>query len=145
MIGIGGGVTGDIPKNDTNIHSPLKKKYQVLEQELMIAQLTSDPNKIPQPNRNDMIRMLVESFNSLNIDISACYKVLWLTDKLDGSEDYLVSERMMRLVGGRLKEFREELMKTPSPKNLKDLMKLITPVHQKVSVGRNVRIQPMPH
>ena len=76
MIGIGGGVTGDIQKNDTNIHSPLKKKYQVLEQELMIAQLTSDPNKIPQPNRNDMIRMLVESFNSLNIDISACYKVL---------------------------------------------------------------------
>ena len=111
----------------------------------MIAQLTSDPNKIPQPNRNDMIRMLVESFNSLNIDISACYKVLWLTDKLDGSEDYLVSERIMRLVGGRLKEFREELMKTPSPKHLKDLMKLITSVHQKVSVGRNVRTQPMPH
>lgn len=127
LIGIGGGVTGDIQINDTDIHSPLKKKYRELEQELMIAQLRSDPNKIPQPNRNDMMRMLVESFNSLNIDISARYKALWLTNKLDGSEDYLVSERIMRLVGERLKEFREELMKTPSPKNLKDLMKLITP------------------
>ena len=47
LVGIGGGVTGDIQINDTVIHSPLKKKYRELEQQLMIAQLRSDPTKIP--------------------------------------------------------------------------------------------------
>ena len=28
LEGIGGGVTGDIQINDTDIHSPLKKKYR---------------------------------------------------------------------------------------------------------------------
>ena len=28
LVGIGGGVTGDIQINDTDIHSPLKKKYR---------------------------------------------------------------------------------------------------------------------
>ena len=32
---IGGGVTGDIQVNDTNLHSPLKAKYRELEQSLM--------------------------------------------------------------------------------------------------------------
>ena len=47
LVGIGGGVTGDIQINDTDTHSPLKKKYRELEQQLMVAQLRSDPTKIP--------------------------------------------------------------------------------------------------
>ena len=94
MVGIG--VTDNNQINDTNIHSPLKKKYRELEQQLMIAQLRSDPTKIPQPSRNEMMRMLVESNNSIDVDIPARYKALWITNKLDGSED-LVSERIMTL------------------------------------------------
>ena len=45
LVRIGGGVTGDIQINDTDIHSPLKKKYRELEQQLVIAQLRSDPPK----------------------------------------------------------------------------------------------------
>ena len=73
LVGIGGGVTGDIQINDTDIHSPLKKKYRELEQELIITQLRSEPNKTPKPNRNDMMRMLVESNDSIDVDISARY------------------------------------------------------------------------
>ena len=127
LVGIGGGVTGDIQINDTDIHSPLKKKYRELEQKLMITQLRSGPNKIPKPNHNDMMRMLVESNNSIDVDIPARYKALWVTNKLNGSEDHLVSERIITLVGQKLMLFRENLMKEPSPTNLKDMLKLITP------------------
>ena len=62
LVVIGGGVTGDIQVNDTDMHSPLKAKYRQLEQELMTHQLTENPQKTPQPSRNDMMRMLDESF-----------------------------------------------------------------------------------
>ena len=60
MVGIGGGVTSDIQINDADIHSPLEKKYRELKQQLMIAQLRSEPTKIPQPNCNKMMRMLAK-------------------------------------------------------------------------------------
>ena len=42
------------------------------------------------------------------------------------NEEYLVSERIMMLVGEKLTVFRKQLNKAESPKNLKDLLKLIT-------------------
>ena len=109
-IGIGGGITGDIQINDTDIHSPLKRAYRQLEQELMIKQLQADPKKTPQSTRNDMMRMLVESLQSIDVDVQGCHKSLWLTCVLDGSEDYLVSEKLMSMVGEDLKKFRAELI-----------------------------------
>ena len=54
-VGIGGGLTGDIQINDTDIHAPLKREYRKLEQELVINQLQSDPKKIPQPTQDGMM------------------------------------------------------------------------------------------
>ena len=121
---IGGGVTGDIQINDTDLHFPLKAKYRELEQNLMIEQLRADPKKIPQPSRDDMMRMLAESFNSLKIDVVNRFKALWVMNALDGSEDYLGSERIIALVGSHLKEFRDELMKKESPKFLISKIKI---------------------
>ena len=121
---IGGGVTGDIQINDTDLHSPLKAKYRELEQLLITDQLKANPKKIPRPSRVDMMRMLSESFE---IDVVMHFKSLWVTNALDGSKDYLVSERIIMLVGEKLKVFRKKLNKADSPKNLKDLLKLITP------------------
>ena len=42
--------------------------------------------------------MLLESWNSLEIDVTSRFKALWVTNALDGSEDYLVSERVFALV-----------------------------------------------
>ena len=137
MVGIG--VTDNNQINDTNIHSPLKKKYRELEQQFMITQLRSDPTKIPQPSRYEMMRMLVESNSSIDVDIPACYKALWITNKLDGSEDHLVSERIMTLVGQKLMLFRENLMKNASPKTLKEL---ITPP-KGVKRGKNANGSPI--
>ena len=112
---IGGEVTRDIQISDTGLHCPLKVKYRELEQNLMLEQLRVDPSKMPQPSRDDMMKMLAESFNSLKIDEVNRFKALWVTNALDSSEDYLVSEKIIALVGSHLKEFRDESTKKDSP------------------------------
>ena len=73
------------------------------------------------------MRMLVQSFDSIEIDVVKRFKSLWVTNALDGSEDYLVSERVMLLVGDQMKKFRQNLNSNKGPKSLQDLLKLITP------------------
>ena len=70
--------------------------------------------------------MLYESHINLEKNYAKEFKSLWVTNALDGSEDYLVSERVYKLVGIRMIDFRNQLMKTASPKNLKQLFKMIT-------------------
>ena len=84
------GVTGGIQINNTDIHRSSKEKYRALEQHLMIDQLKADPKRIPQPSRDDIIQMLKKRFDSLEIDVATRFKVLWVTNALDVSEDYLV-------------------------------------------------------
>ena len=91
----------------------------------MIKQLRNDQKTIPKPSRDEMMRMLYESHVSLEKDYAKEFKSLWVTNALDGSEDYLVSERVYKLVGTRMIDFRNQLMKTVSPK--KQLLKMITP------------------
>ena len=55
------------------MHSQLKAKYWELDQSLM-QQLKADPKKITQPSRDDMMRILVESFKSLEIDAESRFK-----------------------------------------------------------------------
>ena len=124
---IGGDVTGDIQVNDTDLHSLLKAKYRELEQSLMMLQLKVDFKKIPQSSWDDMMKILVESFKSLEIDAESCFKVLWVTNALGGIEDYLESERVMLLVGNKMRVFWNDLIKKKNPKNLKELLQLITP------------------
>ena len=55
------------------MHSQLKAKYWELDQSLM-QQLKADPKKITQPSRDDMMRILVEYFKSLEIDAESRFK-----------------------------------------------------------------------
>ena len=119
-------MTGDIQVNDTDLHIPLKAKYRELEQSLMMQKLKAHPKKIPQPSRDDMMRILVESLKSLEIEAESCFKAQWVTNALDSTEDYLESDRVMLLIGDKMKVFQNNLIKK-SPKNLKDLLKLIAP------------------
>ena len=109
----------------------------------MIKQLRNDQKTIPKPSRDEMMKMLYESHVSLEKDYAKEFKSLWVTNALDGSEDYLVSERVYKLVGTRMTDFWNQLMKTASPKNLKQLLKMITPpkgVKRKDAEGSVVRV-----
>ena len=105
----------------------MKAKYQEQVQSLIVDQLRVNPKKILQATQDDMMKILIESFKSLGIDFVNRFKALWVTNALDGSEEYLVSERLMSLVGEKMKDFRDQPKKKKSTKNLKELLKLITP------------------
>lgn len=62
------------------------------------------------------MRLLLESFTSLKIDVVNHFKALWVTHALDASEDHLVSERIIALVGEQMKVFHDQLMKKQRPK-----------------------------
>ena len=124
---MGGGITGDMQINDTRLHCPLKSVYRERESLLMIEQLRTDPKIIPSPNRNETIVMLNDAQKSVDIDVSKGFKSLFVTNKFDGSEDFMVSDAVLDLVGEAMVEFRERLLKTTPPKTIKELMKTITP------------------
>ena len=94
----------------------------------MIDQLKAYPERIPQLSRDDMAQMLKKNLDCLEIDAASRFKVLGVTNALDGSEGYLVSEIIIALVGNKMKTFRNDSMKNKSPKSLKDLMELIMPL-----------------
>ena len=96
---------------------------------LMLDKLESNPEKIPSPNRDDMMRMTVNAFSEVTDqrDYSKAFKTLFVTNALDGSEDYMVSDNLQKLIGKQIREFRENLMREPPPKNLNELLKTITP------------------
>ena len=81
----------------------------------MTEPLRPNLRKIPQPTRDDMMRMLIESFKSLESDFVNRFKTLWVTNVSEGSEDYLVSERLL-LVGEKMKSFRDQFKKKKSQK-----------------------------
>ena len=64
----------------------------------------------------------------VEIDSNKAFKNLFVTNAFDESEDYLVSERLFKLIGPQMKKFRQELMKEKSTKDLNVLLKSI-PMH----------------
>ena len=94
----------------------------------MLEQLNNDPNKIPSPSRDEMMRMLLKAWELLDVDTEREFKSLFVTNALDGSEDYLVSDKLHALVGNEMVKFRTELMTSHPAKTLKEVIwKLIPP------------------
>ena len=128
LVLIGGGITGYIQLNDTHVHHPLKSYYREEEATLMMQKLQDDRTKVPAPTREEMMDLTAKANARLNIDVSSAFEQLWLTNALDGSGDYLVSDRIMRLVGTKMREIREELLAQPVPKTLKELERKLLPL-----------------
>ena len=122
LVIIGGGITGDFQINDTNCHRDLKEHYQDLEMKLMLEQLEKDPIKIPSPSRNEMMSMLLQAWETLEIDTKREFKSLFVTNALDGSEDYLVSDKLFAPIRDEMVDFQEELMSQNSVKTLKEVI-----------------------
>ena len=125
LIVMGGGITGDLQVNDTDYHRPLKREYRNLEQELMIKLLTEEPNKIPSPKRDDMMRMISEAWSNVQdqVDSELAFKRNMISVALDGSEDYLISPKLRDVVGEELFEWRKCLMNSTPVESLKLLEK----------------------
>ena len=95
---------------------------------LMLEQLNNDPNKIPSPSRDEMMPMLLKAWELLDVDTEREFKSLFVTNELDGSDDYLVSDKLYTLVGNEMVKFRTEQMTSHPPKALEEVIrKLIQP------------------
>ena len=60
----------------------------------MLEKLTKDPEKFPSHDRSEMMILFVESEKAITLDTNAAFRSVWVTNSLDGSEDYLVNEKM---------------------------------------------------
>ena len=120
---IGGGITGYIQENDTHVHRALKHEYRDLEAELMLSMLQKNNAKIPSPSRDDMMKMIAAAWNKLNVDHTRAFKTLFVINSLDGSEDYLESDRLFQLIGDSMVSFREKLIESEIPTSLPAVVK----------------------
>lgn len=127
LVNIGGGITGDVQLNDTDYHRPLKMAYREKEMILMVERLKENPNKIPSPSRNEMMKLFDDAWGEVyeRIDNVTAYKRNMITLPFDGSEDVLASRQLMDLVGVEMMEFRKELLNSEPPATIKELRKQI--------------------
>ena len=92
MVGLQSSRVADgIQINDTNCCRDLEIK-------LMLEQLEKDTIEIPSPLPNEMMCMVLEAWETLEIDTQREFKSLFMTNALDGSEDYLVLDKLFTLI-----------------------------------------------
>ena len=113
--------------NDVDLHCPLKAEYRKREAALMLEKLRANKDKIPKPEREEMITMLMESKAAVSLDIDKAFKSLFLTNAFDGTEDVLVKDELLRMVHNEIKAFRDELKEWTLPDSVHGLMKQILP------------------
>ena len=127
LIVMGGGITGFIQANDTDLHRHLKAFYRHEEMDLMLQMLQIDKNKVPSPKREDMVKMLLSAWREVPNNFADVFKKLFVTSALNGSEDHLVSDKLFALIGSEMQKFRKELTESPLPANLLAVIKNIIP------------------
>ena len=107
---VGRGIRGDIQIKGTNCYHDLKKHYLDFEMKLIIEQLKKDSIKSSSYSRNEMMFMLLHAWETLEIDSKREFKSFFVTNALDESEDYFVSDKLFALVGVEMVDFRNQLM-----------------------------------
>ena len=84
--------------------------------------------------------MLLQAWGTLDTDTKREFKLLPVTNALDRSADYLVSDKLFGLIGDEMVNFRKELMSQNSLKILKGVFRILIPpngVRQKANVEGN--------
>ena len=93
----------------------------------MLSNLQTEKAKIPSPTREDMMEMLLSAWSKIEVDTKAAFKSLFVTTALDGFEDYLVSDRLFRLVREDMKLLRDWLMQSEMPATLQEVIRKLIP------------------
>lgn len=102
----------------------------------MLQKLSDNQQKVPAPDRNDMMRMVNESMKTVKFHDNKTFKSLQATNKLNGSEDFLVSDKIMILVAESMRKFRNKLIDEPPTKTVNLSINFV--IHQKESKGVKV-------
>ena len=84
--------------------------------------------KIQSPSRDDMMKTIATAWNKPNVDHTRAFKILFVTVSLGGSEDYLVSDRLFKLIGDSMVSFRKKLIESEIPASLPAVVKKLIPL-----------------
>ena len=68
-----------------------------------------------------------DSEKAITIDANAAFKSNCVTNSLDGTEDFFVSDKIFGLVGDSMREFRNKMTAKPPPKTLKEVIGALIP------------------
>lgn len=122
-------VSGDVQVNDTHLHHKFKKLYRTEEQKLMFSLLEKNPKKIPAPDRQQLIDIAMKTMDDLDEmeDFSPAFKQLFLTNKLDGTEDRLIGDNLKSLVYEDMVKFRKKLLRSTPPDTIEEMFKTLKP------------------
>ena len=82
---------------------------------------------MPAPDRIEMMTLLKDAMQDVRINESSDFKSVWVTNALDGSEDYLVRDNIFSLVGEGMRGFRAEMLKKSPPRAIKEVIHSIIP------------------
>ena len=88
--------------------------------------LQKNKAKIPSPSRDDMIKMIATMWNKLNVYHTRAFKTLFVTNSFDRSGNYLVSERLFKLIDDSMVSFRKKLIESDITASLPAVVKKLT-------------------
>ena len=74
-----------------------------------------------------MINMTVKAAKKIDVNFAEVFIQLYVTNKPDGSKDYLVSNKLFDLNGSDMVEFRKKLMESRTPDTIQAVIKNIIP------------------
>ena len=103
----------------------------------MLENLQNDPQEVPAPVLNETMRLLVNSKKDVKIDVKSAFLSVWVTNAPDGSEDYLVSDKIFGPVGESMTNFRTAMIANPSPETNKELINSMIPP-KGIQRGKNI-------
>ena len=94
---------------------------------LILKKLEVDKNKVPAPSREEIVNFLLAAWRETDVDFAAVFKKLPVSNNLDGSEDFLVSDKLFSLIGNDMLEFQRQLLSSKLPINLQAVIKTLIP------------------
>ena len=89
--------------------------------------LQKDKIKITSPSRDDMMRMIAMAWGKLDVDHTRAFKSLFVTNSLDGFDDYLASDRPFKLISDSMVSFRKMLIESEIPTSLPAVVRKLNP------------------
>ncbi len=111
----GGGATGVVQPNDTDLHGELKAQYCALEMAELLEQQRLRPRSMPHVRKSDALCWMATIWAKPELHLAAVagFKKTGLTNALDGSEDNQICREALEFWNElRMPAIRAELLRT---------------------------------
>ena len=96
-----------------------------MEQEFLSNE-RENTDEVISLSRNKIMELMTQAWNECDVNQEAAFKENFISNSMDGSEDHLVSQHIMDMVGEEFKAFRAELRASNPANDMRELLSSIT-------------------